>query len=320
MFRRTAYVIIFTFFCALFPLSNSEAQKKKDAEDSALGRWDLTINGADGVSYPSWVEITRSGDRLTGRFVGRVGSQRPLKAAEYKDGVLTFSLPIQYERQTRDLSFRGRLTSGRLEGETMDAEGKTLKWVGRRAPALESKGEPRWGKPVNLFNGRDLSGWRLRDPNSKNAWVIEDGAITNQPNSTDLISEQKFRDFKLHIEFKMVEKSNSGVYLRGRYEVQIQDDFGKEPESRRNGGVYGFVTPTSNPVKKAGEWQTYDITLIGRRVTVVLNGQTIVDNQEIPGITGGALDSDETDPGPIFLQGDHSKIYYRNITITPARN
>lgn len=319
MFRQTMYVIILTLSCMFFLPGNSEALQKKDAGNPVLGRWDLTITGADGVAYPSWVEITQNGDRMTGRFVGRVGSQRPVPNVEFKDGTLTFTLPIQYERQTRDLSFRGRLVSGRLEGETTDAEGKTLKWVGRRAPALERKGEPKWGKPVTLFNGQDLKGWRLRDPNSKNAWVIEEGAITNQPNSTDLISEQKFKDFKLHIEFKMVEKSNSGVYLRGRYEVQIQDDFGKEPESRRNGGVYGFVTPTRNPVKKAGEWQTYDITLIGRHVTVVLNGETIVDNQEIPGITGGALDSNETDPGPIFLQGDHSKIYYKNITITPAR-
>jgi len=320
MFRRVVCVTIFTLSFALFSAANSEAQRMKDAADMITGRWDLTVTGADGVSYPSWVEITRNGESLTGRFVGRVGSQRPLKSVEYKDGVLTFSLPIQYERQTRDLGFRGRLASNRLEGETMDAEGKTIKWVGRRAPALERKGEPRWGKPVKLFNGRDLKGWRLRDPNAASAWVIEEGAMTNQPNSTDIITEQKFKDFKLHVEYKMVEKSNSGVYLRGRYEVQIQDDFGKEPESHRNGGVYGFITPTSNPVKKAGEWQTYDITLIGRRITVVLNGQTIVDNQEIPGITGGALDSNEGEPGPIFLQGDHSKIYYRDITITPARN
>lgn len=320
MLRRIVYVIVFTLSFALFSADNSEAQRMKDAESSVLGRWDLTVTGADGVAYPSWVEITRSEDHLTGRFVGRVGSQRPLKSVEYKDGVLTFNLPIQYERQTHDLSFHGRLLSGRLEGETMDAESKTIKWVGRRAPSLERKGEPKWGKDVKLFNGRDLKGWRLRDPKAASAWVVEDSVMTNQPNSTDLVTEQKFKDFKLHVEYKMVEKSNSGVYLRGRYEVQIQDDFGKEPESHRNGGVYGFITPTSNPVKKAGEWQTYDITLIGRRITVVLNGTTIIDNQEIPGITGGALDSSEGEAGPIFLQGDHTKIYYRDITITPARN
>ena len=117
----------------------------------------------------------------------------------------------------------------------------------------------------------------------------------------------------------MVDKSNSGVYLRGRYEVQIQDDFGKEPESHRNGGIYGFVTPTSNPAKKAGEWQSLDITLIGRRVTVVLNERRSSIRSRFPGITGGALDSNEGEPGPIMLQGDHEQIYYRNIVITPAK-
>jgi hypothetical protein len=117
----------------------------------------------------------------------------------------------------------------------------------------------------------------------------------------------------------MADKSNSGVYLRGRYEVQIQDDFGKEPESHRIGGIYGFITPSSNPAKKAGEWQTFDITLIGRKVTLVFNGVTVIDNAEIPGITGGALDSNEGEPGPIMLQGDHEKIYYRNIVIIPVR-
>ncbi len=114
-------------------------------------------------------------------------------------------------------------------------------------------------------------------------------------------------------------KGNSGVYLRGRYETQIQDDMGKALDTLRMGGVYGFLKPNAAALKKAGEWQTYDITLIGRRVTVVLNGQTIIENEEIPGITGGALDSSEGEPGPLMLQGDHTKVLFRDVTITTSK-
>ncbi|HEY9231195.1 MAG TPA: DUF1080 domain-containing protein, partial [Blastocatellia bacterium] len=135
----------------------------------------------------------------------------------------------------------------------------------------------------------------------------------------DIITEQKFTDFKLHLEFNIVAESNSGVYLRGRHEVQIEDSFGKATDSLRMGGVYGFLCPAVNASGRPGEWQTYDITLIGRRVTVILNGKTIIDNAEIPGITGGALDSDEGAPGPLMLQGDHGKVMFRNIVLTPAQ-
>jgi hypothetical protein len=135
----------------------------------------------------------------------------------------------------------------------------------------------------------------------------------------DIITEQKFTDFKLHLEFNLVAKSNSGIYIRGRHEVQILDDYGMATDSLRMGGIYGFISPSVNATEKAGEWQTMDITLIGSRVTVVLNGKTIIDNEVIPGITGGALDSDEAAPGPIMIQGDHGKIALRNIVITPAQ-
>lgn len=107
-------------------------------------------------------------------------------------------------------------------------------------------------------------------------------------------------------------------YLRGRYEVQIQDDAGKATDSLRMGGIYGFLRPAVNAAGRPGDWQTIDVTLLGRRATVVLNGRTIIDDAEIPGITGGALDSDEGAPGPLMLQGDHGKVSFRKVVITPA--
>jgi hypothetical protein len=92
-----------------------------------------------------------------------------------------------------------------------------------------------------------------------------------------------------------------------------------EPWDDQLGGVYGLLSPNEMVAKDAGEWQTYDITLVGRRVTVVANGVTIIADQVIPGITGGAIDSREGEPGPILIQGDHGPVDYRNIIITPVK-
>jgi hypothetical protein len=170
-----------------------------------------------------------------------------------------------------------------------------------------------------LFNGRDLSGWKPRAAAVKNGWRVENGVLANVNPGNDLMTEQRFEDFKLHVEFRYPKGSNSGIYLRGRYEVQIEDNYGQEPDSHRIGGVYGFLTPSVNAAKRAGEWQSMAITLVGRQVTVVLNGERVIARQAIPGITGGALDSDEGRPGPILLQGDHGRVEFRKVTLTPAR-
>jgi hypothetical protein len=145
------------------------------------------------------------------------------------------------------------------------------------------------------------------------------GVLQSPKSGSNLITDEKFNDFKLHIEFRYPKESNSGVYLRGRYEVQVSDNKGEAPLKDYFGAIYGFIEPVEQAAKAAGEWQTYDITLVGRLVTVVANGKTIICNAPIPGITGGALDSNEGEPGPIMLQGDHGPIEYRNIVITPAK-
>jgi hypothetical protein len=302
-------------------VSTGKAQKASPI----IGRWDLTVQGAD-APYTSWLEVTDAGGKLQGRFVGRFGSARPIKQIEFNDGKLKFSLPPQYENMKVDLVFEGKLVGAKFEGSTNGEDGATLKWSGARAPALNTKAEPKWGAPVQLFNGKDLTGWKLRSEKGKGCWSVEDGEMTNSQGCVDIITEQNFHDFKLSLEFKLADPqanggrpSNSGVYLRGRYETQIEDNYGKEPESHGMGGLYGFLTPKVNASKKAGEWQKYEITLIGRRLTVTLNGQTVIDKEEIPGITGGALDSAEEKPGPIMLQGDHGKIWFRNIVLTPAK-
>jgi hypothetical protein len=308
---------LFAFFLLSLSLL---AQQPPGYADQILGRWDVTVQGADGVSYPSWFELQhRTETSLMANFVGRFGSRRHASQVEYKDSQLTIRIPRQYEVAPEVLTFVGKLSGDKLVGTVQDEKGNPLNWTAVRAPELRRATNPAWGKAIKLFNGRDLTGWKLRSPERGNCWAVENSVLTNKTPCVDLISEQKFSDFKLHVEFQIIPRGNSGVYLRGRYEAQIQDDLGKALDTLRMGGIYGFLKPATAALKKAGEWQTYDITLIGRRVTVVLNGQTIIANEEIPGLTGGALDSHEGEPGPLMLQGDHTKVLFRDITITTTR-
>lgn len=302
--------------------SNAISAPAAATADSAapfLGRWDLTLHVGD-KAYPSWIELTEKNGQLSAQFVGRWGNARPLPSASLQDGVLTFVSPQKEEGATEDMTFQGKLAAGKLSGTVNGPDGTTWTWTGPRAPSLERSGEPKWGKPISLFNSKDLNGWKSDNPNAPTPWRVEKGALVSPGRSADLVTEGNFEDFKLHIEFNCGVKSNSGVYLRGRYEVQVEDDSIEEPVTHHTGAIYGFLAPSPEQPRQPGAWQTYDITLIGRRVTVVQNGQTVIDNQEIPGITGGALDSNEGLPGPIYLQGsEEGHVEFRNIVITPAK-
>ncbi|HRR55520.1 MAG TPA: DUF1080 domain-containing protein [Acidobacteriota bacterium] len=287
-------------------------------ENFLVGRWDVTVQGQDGP-YPSWFELELENGIWKGRFVGRVGSARPIQEISIEGHQLRFSLPVQYESHPEDMWFEGTYRDDIIEGTTNAEDGTILTWTARRAPSLERTSPPEWGDPIDLTAGPLEDNWRPRDPEAENHWRLQDGILENTGRGSDLVTRQEFDDFKLHLEFRCPEDSNSGVYLRGRYEVQILDDYGNPPSSVGIGGVYGFLTPTKNAGLPPGEWQSYDITLVGRRVTIQLNGETVIDNQEIPGITGGALDSNEGDPGPLMLQGDHGPIMFRNVVVTPAR-
>lgn len=317
---RKRFVLILAVLPALaLSCAVTEQQTQDPVGDWFAGSWDLAVQGKDG-EYPSWLELERGSDgSLQGRFVGRFGSARPIPKIEVTGSELQFSLPIQYESHPVDLAFAGRFDGESITGTTNAEDGSTIAWTAVRAPALEREQAPQWGDPVILSEGDFEAMWKVRDPNAPNLWTIKDGVLENTGKGTDIITVAEFTDFKLQTEFKYPAGSNGGIYLRGRYEVQIQDDYGKDPHSLYIGGVYGFLTPSVNAGKPADEWQTYEITLIGRRVTIVLNGQTVIDNQVIPGITGGALDSREDLPGPIMLQGDHGPVSFRNFSVTPAR-
>jgi hypothetical protein len=290
-------------------------QAQQPQQYPLVGRWDLTVTDS-AHKYPSWLEVERSGDRmLIGRFVGVVGSARPIARVEHKDSTFSFSIPPQWEQGDSDLHVEGVIKGDQLSGSLTDPAGKRYTWTANRTPTLRRTTPPRWAAPIALFNGKDMSRWQTPGAN----WSVVNGVLTNARAGTNLVTRQTFNDFKLHLEFRYPPKGNSGVYLRGRHEVQIEDSDELEPVANRLGAIYGFLPPNEPAARKPGEWQTYDITLLGRHVTVVLNGKTLISNEEIPGITGGALDSDEGAPGPLMLQGDHGPVEFRNIVLTPAR-
>ena len=279
-----------------------------------VGKWDLDVEMDKGI-LPSWLEVKKSGTKaLVGYFVAHNGSARPISEVFFHNGIIDFSIPPQFDG-LNDLHFQGILKQGKLSGVILDSEGGVNKFSGVRAPKLIRSMDVNWGKSISLFNGYNLDGWKSSDPEKKNQWTVKKGILLNPESGVNLITDKKFEDFKLSIEFRYPKGSNSGVYLRGRYEVQVEDNYGLEPESTLFGGIYGFLKPNQMAAKPAGEWQRYEITLIGRRVSVVANDKKIINDQIIPGITGGALDSKEGLPGPIMLQGDHGIIEYRNIKI-----
>lgn len=289
------------------------------AGPGVIGRWDVTVHSPGG-DYPSWFEVRKSGHKtLVGSYVGQFGSARPIARVEFDKGALRFTVPPQWERRATDVTYEGKLDGDVIKGETTDDKGQTLTWEARRAPALKRPAAVKWGEAIELFNGKDLKGWKPRSSGVKNGWRVKDGLLSNANPGNDLLTDRQFTDFKLHAEFRYPKGSNSGIYLRGRYEVQIEDNYGDEPDSHKIGGVYGFLTPSMNAAKRPGEWQNIDVVLVGRVLTVELNHERIIDRQTIPGITGGAIDSDEGKPGPVLLQGDHGPVEFRKLRLIPAR-
>jgi hypothetical protein len=298
----------------------NHASRATEAVEPFLGRWDLTLKAPD-REYPSWLELTQENGQLKAQMVGRWGNARPLPKVEISNGRLTFVSPKEEEARPDDMVFEGKLVGTTLSGTTTGPKGEKWLWTGERAPALKRTHPPQWGNTISLFNGKDLTGWSMDKPNPSAVWKVQDGLLISPGEGPELINDSKFEDFKLHVEFNCGPNSNSGVYLRGRYEVQIETDSIEEPPSHHMGSVYGFIAPSPELPRRPGEWQTYDITLIGRMITVIQNGQTIIDNRKIPGITGGALDSHEARPGPIYLQGsEKGHVLFRNILITPAKD
>jgi hypothetical protein len=299
---------------ALMPLSAF------GAGNPFAGRWDITIT-TENDTYPGWLQLTENGGKTEVMVQPRSGHAHDAKfSMEGSKLVVTVAEPGQRRPGVVwTLTAHGDKLSG-----TQTMGERTAQGAGVRAPELKRPMPAAWGNPEPIFNGKDLSGWEPlgSGDHAHNNWMAKNGVLVNAEGGANLKTTRKFEDFKLHVEFSCPEEGNSGIYLRGRYEVQIACGGRTDGNPvQALGAVYGYLPPSVRVPIKAKEWQTFDITLVGRTVTVVLNGIKIVDNQQIPGVTGGALDSHEGEPGPFYIQGDHTGgIQFRNITVAmPVR-
>jgi hypothetical protein len=310
------------------------------AQEPFLGGWELTIPGG----APGWLGVQEQNGRPQASMLWGFGSVEPTASARLEGDRLV--LTRNHVSDTKDASGK-KIKKTIVETITAKVDGEKIsltsvkprengtgedkaEFSGKRTPPMPPAPElsrVKFGEPIQLFNGKDLSGWRLTDPKAVNGWSVKNGLLVNNPvqedgkphkNYGNLRTEREFEDFNLKLEVSPEKGENSGVYLRGIYEVQVADTYGRPLDSHNMGAVYSRIKPTQSAEKPPGEWQTMDITLVDRHVTVVLNRKTIIENQPVLGCTGGALWSDVSRPGPIYFQGDHTGIRYRNLVLRPV--
>ncbi len=300
------------------------------AESAFIGRFALTIPGGGA----GWLGVEEKDGKLSSSILWGGGSVVPTAGTKI-DGD---KLIVTREQKNKEGKVSTETITATLSGDEIklstvkhNSAGKQLgeptPFAGKRIPALPPRpdlAKVKFGEPVNLFNGKDLTGWRLLKEGADNGWSAKEGMLMNRvvkakdKHFGNLRTDAEFEDFNLKLEVRTLEKSNSGIYLRGIYEVQIMESFGKPVDSHHMGALYSRITPSVAAEKPIGEWQTLDITLVDRHLTVILNGKTTIDNQPVLGCTGGAMTSDESKPGPIYLQGDHTDIDYRNMVLRPV--
>lgn len=298
------------------------------AESVFTGRWALTIPGGGA----GWLGVEEKDGGFSSSVLWGGGSVVPTAATKVEGDTLI----VTREQKNKEGKVTTETITAKADGDMLklttvkrNAEGKQIgnpaDFTGKRIPAIPAKpdlSKLKFGQPIQLFNGKDLTGWRLLKE-ADNGWSVENGALINRvvkakdKHFGNLRTDAEFEDFNLKTEVRTQEGSNSGIYLRGIYEVQVMESFGKPLDSHHMGALYSRITPSVNAEKPIGEWQTLDITLVDRHLTVILNGKTIIDNQPVLGCTGGAMTSDEFKPGPIYLQGDHTNVDYRNMVLTP---
>jgi hypothetical protein len=306
---RSSFLLLLLAGC-LIPLCSQKT-------NSFVGRWDIVVSpvATHTISYPDWAEIAEKDGATTMRVQPRAGGAFAVSEFKIAGSHLSATWP-HTDAKAPVINWEIDITEDRLNGTERRGGAVVAYLSGTRAPAMERKPPAAWSEPQSIFNGKDLTGWEPIGT-SKNNWTAKDNELVNQAAGANLKTSRTFGDFKLHVDFNCPNEGNSGIYLRGRYEVQIEYQAvdGSDP-LHAMGSIYSFLAPAISVSRKPGTWESFDITLVGRRVTVFRNRLKTIDNQEIPGPTGGALDANENDPGPFYLQGDHTGgMRFRNITV-----
>ncbi|MGD0300837.1 MAG: DUF1080 domain-containing protein [Bryobacteraceae bacterium] len=296
------------FIGGLIAVSAFLAPAPAQTKNPFVGRWDFNIT-AGNTTRATWLGVTEKDGKLEVWFQPTGGNVYEVKDFKIEGSHLALNL----SGMTWDLDASGgKLTGVQKRGSS------TVELTGLAAPALKRSAPKAWTNPEPLFDGKDLEGWEPIGNPANSHWTVKDGLLVNETHGDNLKTTRKFEDFKVHYEVNCPEGGNSGFYLRGRYEVQIEyEKLSENPVERRIGSVYGRIAPTPELPRTPGQWETFDVTLVGRTVTVVRNGTTTIDHKEIEGITGGALDANEGEPGPFYIQGDHTGgLKFRNITVS----
>jgi len=319
-----------------------EPVQKTDVSDF-LGQWTIDISGG----LVGWLEVRQEKNYLDADLLWVGGSVLPVAdvyLANDKYLIVTRTDNVVRTKDANNAPVRSHIITKWLVAEKkgdkitgfffsphINGIGvDSISFTGIKLlppPPAPDLSKLKFGTPVTLFNGKDLAGWRLTDEKKKNGWVVANGILSNDPVQAEgakhvsygnLRTDKEFEDFNLKLEVNVPAGSNSGIYLRGMYEIQVYDSYKKELDPHNMGAVYSRIKPTVSAEKPAGTWQSFDITLCDRHATIILNGIKIIDNQPIYGPTGGAIKWDVFAPGPLYLQGDHGKVEYRNIVLTPV--
>jgi hypothetical protein len=275
-----------------------------------VGRWDFNITQSNGKQAAVWLGIQEKGGALDIWYQPPGG--HVFQLPDYKVSGSHLTLNMEHNSSIELEAKDGKLVGTQKHG------GDSIELTGLPAPALNHQEPKTWTKPVKLFDSKDLSGWTPIGDTANNHWIVQDGDLLNEKRGANLKSNDKFTDFKLHFEVNCPDDANSGFYLRGRYELQLEyEKAGTEPAERAMGAIYGRLAPSPMMPRKPGEWESFDVTLVGRTVTVVRDGTLTIDHKEIDGITGGALDANEGEPGSFYIQGDHTGgLKFRDITVS----
>jgi hypothetical protein len=284
------------------------------------GRWDFTVPTSNGNNNAYWLGITEKAGGLEVWFQPSGGHVIQIK--DFKTEGSHLSVTVSAATATRAATtWELDAAGGKLAGSIRNGNNSTPV-TGLPAPELKRAEPKAWTAPVPLFNGKDLSGWQPIGNVANNHWIVQDGLLLNQAQGANLRSKDTYTDFKVHFEVNCPDLANSGFYLRGRYEMQLEYERpGTEPPERGMGAIYGRIAPAATVQRSPGAWESFDIMLVGRTVTISRNGVLTVDHKEIEGITGGALDANEGEPGPFYIQGDHTGgLKFRNITISVPKN
>ncbi len=285
------------------------------ASNPFIGRWDFNVPTRNDVGA-NWLGISEKNGKLEVWFQPTGGHVYQIADSKQSGSHLTLNISPESGNGPR-MIWELEASDGKLIGtQTRGADKIAL--TGSPAPALDRVAPTSWTKPERLFDGKDLDGWEPLGDTAQNHWVAQDGVLTNQQHGANLKTTRKFDDFKVHFEVNCPNKANSGFYLRGRYELQLEyEPHDENPPNRQMGSIYGRIAPAVSLAPMPGQWEAFDITLVGRTVTVLRNSKMIIDHKKIEGITGGALDANEGDPGPFYIQGDHTGgLKFRNITVS----